>query len=127
MTRFLSPQEILLIHSMVLDASGGLHGLRDRGRIESVSRAPRQMVAREKLYPTIWGQAAVYIHNIIFDHPFVDGNKRTAMMAGLLFLELNGEYIRVPRGEVKRFALRIIRRRLSIDEIAAWLESHQGR
>ena len=64
------------------------------------------------------------MRGIIGDHPFADGNKRTAMLAGLTLLEVNGYNFTAQRGELENFAVRIATDHLDIDAIADWLERH---
>lgn len=122
--QYLQIKHLLKMHSFVVDETGGMHGLRDRGRIESVIARPSQTVFGRELYPTIFDKAAVYAHAIIFDHPFVDGNKRTAMTAAMVFLEDNDYLATARAGEIEQFALEIIRKKHGIPSIAAWLKKH---
>lgn len=121
---YLTVEQLLLVHSMVLDETGGLHGLRDRGRLESAIAAPQQQAFGRELYPTVFDKAAVYARAVIMDHPFVDGNKRTGMTAAFVFLENNGWASTVENGAIEQLALRIARERLTIASIAAWLKRH---
>jgi len=115
---YLTQKEILLIHSIVIDETGGSHGLRDRHAISTLEDLPRQKFGGHELYKTIFEKAAVYARNIIMGHPFVDGNKRTGMTAASVFLENNGYQITLKKGEVEKFALKIIKDRLEIEAIA---------
>jgi len=121
---YLTQKEILLIHSIVIDETGGSHGLRDRHAISILGNLPRQRFGGHELYKTIFEKAAVYARNIIMGHPFVDGNKRTGMTAALVFLENNGYQITLKEGEIKKFALKIIKDRLEIKAIARWLKAN---
>lgn len=109
---------------MVIDETGGSHGVRDHHSILALEGQPRQAVSGKELYPTIFLKAAVYARNILFNHPFIDGNKRTGMTAASVFLEDNGYCIIVKEGEIKKFALEIIQNRHSIETIAAWLKKY---
>ena len=121
---FLTKERILLIHSMIIDETGGSHGVRDYHAILSLEELPKQKVFGEELYPTIFLKASVYARNIIMGHPFIDGNKRTGMTAALVFIEDNGYKIVAERGEIEKFALRIIEHKLQLDSIAAWFKKH---
>ena len=124
---YLSPEDLLNIHSVVIDETGGTHGVRDQGALLSLGALPQQAVYGRELYIGIYAKAAVYIRSIIFNHPFIDGNKRSAMMSADVFLQLNGYQISVPKGGVEEFALTIIRDRYGIEEIATWLKAHTVR
>lgn len=121
---YLSFEDILEIHSFIIDETGGSHGLRDRGVLLAAIALPAQAMFGRELYPTIFVKAAVYIRNIIFSHPFIDGNKRTAMTAAAIFLEDNGYEFIAEKGEIEQFALAVIHDRLDIEAIALWLKRH---
>lgn len=109
---------------MVIDETGGLHGVRDRERLLSAIAQPQTAVFGRELYPTVFEKAAAYAYAILMDHPFVDGNKRTGITAALVFLEDNGWDSAAQRGDVERFALSIVRKKLPRASIAAWLKKH---
>lgn len=122
--RYLTQEQILLIHSMVIDETGGSHGVREHDAILSVESLPKQSVFGKELYPTLFHKAAVYVRSIISDHPFIDGNKRTAMTAASVFLEDNGYRVHAKEGLIEEFALRTIKEKLDINAIAAWFRKH---
>jgi death-on-curing protein len=123
MPKYLSEEELVLIHSRVVDETGGLHGIRDRGAIASVAKQPRQAVFGKELYPTLFLKAAVYARNIIAHHPFIDGNKRSGITAASVFLVSNAVRIDVQEGEFYTLALRIAEDKWEYGEIAAWFEA----
>lgn len=123
--RYLSVEDIELIHIQIIDASGGSQGVRLRERIESAVASMRQEVFGERLYATIFEQAAVLMRGIIADHPFIDGNKRTGMMAALVFLNLNGyDTSDLTDQELEDFAVQVATDHLEVPVIAAWLKAH---
>lgn len=122
--KYLTKEQILLIHSMAIDETSGLHGVRDYHVILSLEVAPKQKVFNKELYPTIFLKTAVYARDIIMNHPFLDGNKRTGMTAAGVFLENNGYKIIAKEGEIEKFALKIINEKISLETIAAWLKKH---
>ena len=117
----LNLEHLLEIHALVVEATGGSAGLRDLGRLEAAIASQTQNVFGDELYPTIFDKAAAIIRGIIADHPFVDGNKRTAMLAGLTLIELNGLHFKTQSGEIEDFAVRIATDKLDIPSIALWL------
>ena len=121
---YLTTENILQIHAFVIDETGGSHGLRDRGALLSTVALPAQTAFGQELYPTIFIKAAVYTRNIIFSHPFVDGNKRTAMTATVVFLEDNGYIFVVHQGQIEKFALSVIEKKLDTEAIASWFKNH---
>lgn len=123
--RFLTLQDLELIHIQIIDASGGSQGLRDRKRLESAVASMEQVVFGEDLYPTIHEKAAILARGITADHPFVDGNKRTGIMGALIFLNLNGyNTSELTDNDLEDFAVKIAVEHLEIPVIAAWLKAH---
>ncbi len=122
--KYLSAEEILLIHSIVIEQIGGSHGVRDISIIKNCEHSPRQAVFGKELHPTIFLKAAVYARNIIMEHPFVDGNKRAGMTVAMIFLENNGHRATAEKGSIADFALKIVVSHLDLKEIAAWLEDN---
>lgn len=86
---------VLAIHERVVDATGGAQGVRDMNMLESALAKPEMHYAYEK--PDVFDLAALYATGIARNHPFVDGNKRTAFATAGLFLEKNGHELRVER------------------------------
>lgn len=122
--KYLLVEDILLIHSALIDETGGSHGVRDNNALLTLVSLPKQSTFGKELYITVFHKAAVYIRNIIFSHPFVDGNKRSAMASADVFLQLNGYKITVAQGGVEKFALAVIKNHLEIDEIAEWIKGN---
>lgn len=116
--------DIELIHMQIIDASGGAHGTRDRGRLEAAIAAQYQGVFGQELYETIFDKAAALCRGIIADHAFVDGNKRTGIMAALIFLERNGCPTKIKDKELEDFAVQVATEHLDIPAIATWLQAH---
>lgn len=120
----LTLEQILQLHALVLVKDGGAGGVRDIGRLEAVVSAQHQVVFGEELYATVFTKAAALMRGIIGYHPFIDGNKWTAMLAGLTLLEINGYSFVARCGELEDFAVRVATDRLDIDAIVDWLEHH---
>lgn len=116
-------EEILRLHFQLIEDFGGSHGVRDEGRLKSVAEAPRQNVFGKEQYPTLYEKAAVYLRNIIGDHPFSDGNKRTAITICGIFLSRNEKHLFARPKELEDFAVKISTDHLEVAEIAAWLEA----
>ena len=87
--RWLLDSAVLAIHSMLLDEHGGANGVRDLDMLASALNRSRDKYAYEADC-TLFELAAAYSFGIARNHPFIDGNKRTAFLCGTLFLELNG-------------------------------------
>ena len=120
----LTLEQLLEIHSLVVEATGGSTGLRDLGRLEAAIATQTQNVFGDELYPSVIDKAAAIIRGIIADHPFVDGNKRTAMLTGLTLLELNKVNFTAQVGEIEDFAVDIAVKRIDVPQISNWLKLH---
>lgn len=86
----LSIDQVLELHEELIRRYGGLLAIRDRGLLESALAMPGASFGGEYLHPTIPAMAAAYLFHLCRNHPFVDGNKRIALAAAGVFLELNG-------------------------------------
>jgi death-on-curing protein len=117
-------EQLLQLHAFVIQETGGSLGLRDLGRLESALATQTQHVFDKELYEDELTKAAALIRAIVADHPFVDGNKRTAMLVGLTFLDINNVSLKIPEGKLEDFAVKIAIEKLDVNDIAMWLESH---
>jgi death on curing protein len=124
MIKYFTLEEILRLHFQVIEDYGGSHGIRDEERLKSLILAPQQAVFGEEQYPGIYEKAAVYMRNLIADHAFVDGNKRTAVTICGIFLMRNGHEFDATPKELEDFAVKVATDHLSVDEIANWLKRH---
>ncbi len=122
--QYLSLEEILRLHFQVIEDFGGSHGVRDEHRLQSVVEVPGQDVFGQEQYPGVFEKAAVYLRNTIGDHPFTDGNKRTAVTVCGIFLARNDRALQATSKELENFAVRVATDHLSVTQIAAWLKSH---
>jgi death-on-curing protein len=122
--KYISLEEILRLHFQLIEDFGGSHGVRDENRLKSVIETPRQTAFGKEQYPSIYEKAAVYVRNIIGDHPFSDGNKRTAITVCGVFLMRNGEKLAAKPKDLEDFTVRIATDRLGIPAIATWLSEH---
>ena len=122
--KFLTAKDVLLLHNLAIDASGGSHGLRSLELLESAVARPQASFGGQDLYPTIFLKSGALVHSLLRNHPFVDGNKRSSMYSAMTFLELNGYRFIAKQKEVVNFALKIENKRLSVEEIADWLKKN---
>ena len=104
---FLTLAEAIEIHTDQIHRYGGQAGLRDLPLLESALAQPEASFAGEWLHADCYEMAAAYAYHLCQNHPFIDGNKRTALAAALVFLELNGITILDPRGRLKNAMIRI--------------------
>jgi death-on-curing protein len=97
---FLDVEDVLLIHEEQLPRYGGSAGVRDRALLESAVTMPRATAGGEFAHGDLFAMAAAYAFHIAQNQPFVDGNKRTGLLAALVFLDLNGVAIADPEGRL---------------------------
>ena len=91
---FLTLDEVLGIDADQTRVYAGASGIRDLARLRSAIAMPETTFDGEYLHPSAFEMAAAYLFHVARNHPFVDGNKRTALMCALVFLGLNGERLR---------------------------------
>lgn len=118
---FPNASDIIDLHDQILQRGGGEPGILANGTIEAA-------VHRCRWGPVEPGdladRAAFLVRGIAQDHPFVDGNKRTAFEAAYLFLGRNGRQLKVPNDEVVEELVAIARGERELGEIAAWVRAH---
>lgn len=122
--RYLSLRETLEIYQCVMQQSGGLISIRDLGALESAVAQPRMTFDREDLYSTIVEKAVALGFSLIQNHPFVDGNKRTAHAAMETFLVLNGYEMSATVDEQEKVILQIASGEMNRDAFVDWLDAH---
>jgi death-on-curing protein len=121
--KWLTKSELIFIHRRVIQETGGEAGILNESALEACLARPFATFEGRELYPTIFDKAAVLIHGIITAHPFVDGNKRVALVAVDVYLRLNGKRIR-PSSEVEAFFWSIARGEQNVEQIRQWLGHH---
>ena len=121
----LTIDEILRLHQKLLDATGGLPGVRDMGLLESAVYSAMQVFGDEELYPTPEQRAARLAYAITKNHPFVDGNKRTGILTMLMTLYLNQVEIHYTQAELIRLGLSAADGSAGYDEILGWINQHK--
>lgn len=124
MIRYLTTEQVLFIHSRMIQGTGGTHGVRDLSMLLSALGRPQASFDGKDLYSGIFSKAGSLMDSLIRNHPFVDGNKRTAIAAAALFLQLNGYTLVVANEEMARFTLACAQSRVPMEEITAWLQQY---
>jgi death on curing protein len=121
--KFLSLDEVLELHADQISSFGGTPGLRDEGLLESALAQPQATFGGQFLHPTISEQAAAYLYHIAMNHPFIDGNKRTAFAVTDTFLRLNGCALNLTDDEVYDLVMRVARGTMTKEELSTEFES----
>ena len=123
---WIEERDVVAIHDRLLALHGGAAGLHDRGLLESALARPRQHHAYAHTSDII-EMAALYTAGIVRNHPFVDGNKRTGFVIGVLFLELHGFDFKASEADATQAVMALAAGKL--DEVAytAWLRENAKR
>lgn len=122
--RYLSAEEILVLHACAIDKTGGSHGIRDLSLLQSIVHKPQSRFGGKELYNGIFAKAAILLEAIVNYHVFVDGNKRTGLICMARFLELNGHTMTATNKEIEEIVLFIATKDLALENIGTWLKKH---
>ena len=125
--RYLTACQVLLIHKRILDRFGGAGGLRDWGLLDSAVNRVHATFDGKDLYPDLFTKAGALGHSLVLNHPFVDGNKRTAWEAMHTLIEENEHSLHAEHDEIVELMLRIEDKTLKVEQIAAWLWERTAR
>lgn len=117
---WITPEETLAFHSMLIAHFGGSDGVRDEGKLLASLNRPKQQFHYEGC--AIIKLAATYASGIVKSHPFMDGNKRTGLMVCQLFVESNGYRFEASEEESALQIIALADDRLTDEELTAWLE-----
>lgn len=120
--QFITVTRVLAIHSYMVKRFGGSEGVRDLGLVESAVARPQSSFGGEYLYKNIFDMAAALLQSLLKNHPFVDGNKRTALSSASIFLELNGHKLINNHQEEVDFAVSVDNSNLTLEQISTWLK-----
>jgi death-on-curing protein len=119
--KFLSVQEITLIHDSIISKLGGLSGVRDYGLLESAIQRPRNhfMYKDELSIPYL---SSVYLHAIVCGHVFNDGNKRTSLKISEIFLIRNGYFLTASNFELEQLVLQLADNQIDFDFLSQMID-----
>ena len=120
MTDYLTVAEVLAMHADQIDRYGGSHGVRDHGVLEAALYRPQT-----GYYADLIEEAAALWESLAQNHPFIDGNKRTAFSATYTFLAINGARLTADAQETYLFVAALYEaNQFSFDKLVPWLRSH---
>ncbi len=126
--RFISISQVLDIHQDEINSFGGTSGVRDEGLLDSALAQPQATFGGELLHPTIHEQAAAYLYHLAMNHPFIDGNKRTAFAVMDTFITLNTYSLNLSSEQAYNLVIQVVQKEISKEELSAFLELHlQGK
>lgn len=122
LTEFLTLAEAVEIHGNQVELYGGDAGIRDYNLLSSALYIAQSTFDGTLLHEYLFQMAAAYIYHLCQNHPFLDGNKRTALACGLVFLDLNGIEINDTSGVLYKMMMRVASGRCRKPEIAGILQ-----
>jgi death-on-curing protein len=123
---WIDERDALALHDRLLALDGGAPGVRDMGLLQSALARPQQLYAYGDNPNTI-DMAASYTAGIVRNHPFIDGNKRTGFLVGVLFLELNGVRFTATEESAAQAILSLAAGTLDEPAFAAWMHAQVKR
>lgn len=114
-----------MMHSQLIEQTGGIDGIRDEGLLESAISAPFQSYGNEELYPTIQRKAARLGYGLINNHSMLDGNKRIGAHAMLVFLAINGVELQYTQKDLYSIILNVASGQKNEQDLWKWILEHQ--
>ena len=120
---YLSVEQVLFLHDRLIEETGGEHGVRDLGGLESALARPHAAFGDTEFYPGLMEKAAVLMDGLTRNHPFIDGNKRISISTAILFLQVNGYRLTATNPELEEFAIYVTTMKPSINTIADWFRT----
>jgi death-on-curing protein len=113
---------VLAVHDEEIAERGGAEGVRDRGLLSSALARPQNKASYGD--PSVFDLAAAYASGIIWNHPFIDGNKRTGFLAAYIFLDRNGWEMVAPEADAVDAVLALARKEMDEAGFVAWLKEN---
>jgi len=122
--RYLTLAELLALHRLIVEQTGGSAAVRDLGALESAVAQPRMTFEGRDLYTTLAEKAAALGFSIIQNHPFIDGNKRVGHAAMETFLVLNGYELRASIDESEQVVIEVASGKCGREQFLRWVQEH---
>ncbi len=116
-------EQIIELHTLILKRSGGLDGIRDKGSLESAVAAPLQSFGGQDLFPGEVEKIARLGYGLASNHAFVDGNKRIGALATQLLLQWNGYHLSLRENELSNMFIAIADGRATEQDLLNWIKS----
>lgn len=121
---WLTAEDIIALHSRLIEKSGGINGLRDRDGLESAIAAPLQTFGGQDFYPTVIEKVARLGYGLASNHAFFDGNKRIGALAMQVLLRENGFALELQPGELAKMFLAIADGSANEEYLLRWMQGH---
>lgn len=121
----LSKEQVLKLHTQLIEATGGSNGIRDEKLLDSALNNPFQSFNGKELYPSIYAQAAQLCFGLVKNHAMMDGNKRLGTHVMLVFLALNGYELSYSQTELSEVILSLASGKIDAAALLQWIIEHQ--
>lgn len=122
----LNKEQVLNLHTKLIEATGGSNGVRDDKMLDSALNNPFQSFGEEELYPSIQAKAAQLCFGLVKNHAMLDGNKRLGAHVMLVFLALNGYELSYSQTELSDIILAVASGEAGAEDILYWILEHQS-
>ena len=122
----LSKKQILMLHTQLIQQTGGSEGVRDYNLLDSALETPFQSFGGDELYPTIQAKAARLGYGLIKNHCMIDGNKRIGTHSMLVFLALNGIELKYMQKELYETILDVAAGKIEYEDLLQWVLDHRS-
>lgn len=122
----LSKKQILMLHTQLIQQTGGSEGVRDYNLLDSALETPFQSFGGDELYPTIQAKAARLGYGLIKNHCMIDGNKRIGTHSMLVFLALNGIELKYMQKELYETILDVAAGKIEYEDLLQWVLDHKN-
>ena len=121
----LTKKQVLMLHTQLIESTGGCDGIRDDGLLDSALESPFQSFDNEELYPSIQAKAARLCYGLVKNHAMLDGNKRIGAHTMLVFLAVNGDELEYTQKELSDLILDVADGKKEYEDILSWILKHQ--
>lgn len=121
----LTKEQVLMLHTQLIESTGGCDGIRDEGLLNSALETPFQSFGGEELYPSIQAKAARLCYGLVKNHAMIDGNKRVGAHVMLVFLAVNGYELEYTQKELSDVILDVADGKKGYGDILTWILEHQ--
>lgn len=121
----LTKKQVLMLHTQLIEFTGGCDGIRDEGLLDSALESPFQSFGGEELYLSIQAKAARLCYGLVKNHAMIDGNKRIGVHSMLVFLAVNGYELKYTQKELVDLILDVAGGKKEYEDILSWILEHQ--
>lgn len=122
--QYVEIDEVYEVHEAIIKRARTKAAVRDFSLLHSAIERPKATYMGQDLYPTVFLKAAALLQSLCMNHPFTDGNKRTAWMSTKRFLHVNKYHLKAERIEAGDFMVWVDNQKPDLPKIVSWLKKH---